>query len=112
MKAFRDLGFQRTMYDEQDLRTSARKENTKISFLEHPVPQGLGSARRGHRAGAAGTEVEILMVTESEYFGPDGKDPRTAPAQRRGARTAPAMFQARCNGSTPVPHPTPYRRSK
>jgi len=32
MKTFQVLGFERTMYDQDELRTSARKENPKITF--------------------------------------------------------------------------------
>jgi hypothetical protein len=101
MKAFRDLGFQRTMYDEEDLRTSARKENPKISFSNTQFRKAWDRLDVDIGPGAAGTEMEILTVTEAEYFSQTGKILEQLPPSAE-VQQAARDVQARCNGSTPV----------
>jgi hypothetical protein len=101
MKTFRDLGFQRTMYDEDELRTSARKVNPKITVSNTQFRKAWDRLDVDIRPGAAGTEVEISTVTESEYFSQTGKvlEQITPSAE---VQQAARDLQARCNGSTPV----------
>jgi hypothetical protein len=101
MKAFKDLGFQRTMYDEEDLRTSARKENPTISFSNPTFRKAWDRLDVDIGPGSAGTELEILTVTEAEYFNQTGKvlEPLRPSAE---VQQAARKLQAACNGSTPV----------
>jgi len=100
MKAFKDLGFQRTMYDEGDLRTSARKENPKISFSNTQFRKAWDRLDVDIGPGAAGTEVEILTVTEAEYFSQTGKIlEQLSPSAE--VQQAARDVRARCDGSKP-----------
>jgi hypothetical protein len=101
MKAFRDLGFQRTMYDEDEFRTSARKENPKITFSNTQFRKTWDRLDVKIQPGAAGTELEILKVTEAEYFTQTGKSLNQLPPSAEVEQAARDL-QARCNGSTPV----------
>jgi hypothetical protein len=101
MKAFKDLGFQRTMYDEEDLRTSARKENPTFTVSSTQFRKAWDRLDVDIGPGAAGTEVEILTVTEAEYFSQTGKILEQLPPSAEVQQAARAV-QARCNGSTPV----------
>jgi hypothetical protein len=101
MKAFRDLGFQRTMYDEEDLRTSARKENPTINFSNPQFRKAWDRLDVDIGPGAAGTEMEILTVTEAEYFNQTGKVLEQLPPSAE-VHQAARDVQARCNGSSPV----------
>jgi hypothetical protein len=101
MKTFKDIGFQRTMYDEDDLRTSARKENPKISFSNTQFRKTWDRLDVEIGAGAAGTEVEILTVTEAEYFSQSGKILEQLPPSAE-VQQAARDVQARCDGPTPV----------
>jgi hypothetical protein len=100
MKAFKDLGFQRTMYDEDDLRTSARKENPKITFSNTQFRKTWDRLDVEIAPGTAGTEVEILTVTEAEYFSQSGKILEQLPPSAE-VQQAARDVQARCDGSTP-----------
>lgn len=89
------------MYDEDDLRTSAKKENPKISFSNTAFRKTWDRLDVDIHAGAAGTEVEILTVTEAEYFTQTGKVlEQLQPSAEVGE--AARDLRARCNGSTPV----------
>ena len=101
MKAFKDLGFQRTMYDEDELRTSARKENPKITFSNTQFRKTWDRLDVDIHPGTAGTELEILTVTEAEYFSQTGKILEQLPPTPE-VQQAARDLQARCNGSTPV----------
>jgi hypothetical protein len=101
MKAFKDLGFQRTMYDEDELRTSARKENPKFTVSNTQFRKAWDRLDVDIQPGTAGTELEILTVTEAEYFTQTGKTlDRLSPSAE--VQQAARDLQARCNGSTPV----------
>jgi hypothetical protein len=101
MKAFKDLEFKRTMYDEDELRTSARKENPTITFSNTQFRKAWDRLDVDIHPGAGGTEMEILEVTEVEYFTQTGKtfeQIQPSPEVQQAARD----LQVRCNGSTPV----------
>ena len=101
MKAFKDLGFQRTMYDEDELRTSARKENPTISFSNTQFRKAWDRLDVEVHPGTAGTELEILRVTEAEYFSQTGKILEQLPPSPE-VQQAARDLEARCNVSTPV----------
>ena len=91
------------MYDEDEFRTSAKKENPKITFSNTSFRKTWDRLDVDIRPGSAGTELEILKVTEAEYFSQTGKtfEPLPPSAEvEQGARD----LQARCDGSVRV-HP-------
>jgi hypothetical protein len=101
IKAFQELGFQRTMYDEEELRTSARRENPKITFsnttwrktwdrLDVRAPRGEGGGR-----------LEVLSVTEAEYFAQTGKILQPVSTSQE-VQEAARKLESRCSGSVPV----------
>jgi hypothetical protein len=98
MKAFRDLGFQRTMYDEYELRTSAKKENPTITVSNTQFRTTWDRLDVDVQPGTSGTELEILKVTEAEYFSQTGKILDQLPPSAEVEQAAREL-QARCNGS-------------
>jgi hypothetical protein len=102
MKTFQTLGFQRTMYDEDELRTSARKENPKITFSNTQFRKTWDRLDVDIGAGTSGTEMEIVTVTEAEYFGQRGKTLEQVPPSPE-VKQAARDLQARCDGSAPNP---------
>lgn len=73
MKRMKALGFQRTMYDEDELRTSGRKENPEITFSSTQFHKTWDRLDVQVLAAASGTTLTVLPVTEAEYFGQNGK---------------------------------------
>jgi hypothetical protein len=102
MKAFQALGFQRTMYDRDELRTSARKENPKITFSNTQFRKTWDRLDVHVRAGTTGTDLDIATVTEAEYFSQNGKNfERVTPSPE--AQQAARDLQTRCRESEPIP---------
>lgn len=102
MKAFQVLGFQRTMYDQDQLQTSARKENPKITFSNTQFRKTWDRLDVGVRPGTTGTDIDIVSVTEAEYFSQNGKNLRQlapSPEVQQAARE----LQTRCRESGPIP---------
>jgi hypothetical protein len=101
MKAFQTLGFQRTMYDQDELRTSARKENPKITFSNVSFRKTWDRLDVDVQAGASGTDLEIATVTEAEYFNQRGKSlEQLSPSG--DVQQAARDLQKRCDGSEPI----------
>jgi hypothetical protein len=102
MKAFQALGFQRTMYDRDELRTSARKENPKITFSNTQFRKTWDRLDVHVRAGTTGTDLDIATVTEAEYFSQSGKNfERVTPSPE--VQQAARELQTRCRESGPTP---------
>jgi len=74
MKTFQVLGFERTMYDQDELRTSARKENPKITVSNTQFRKTWDRLDVNVRPGTAGTDIDIATATEAEYFSQNGKN--------------------------------------
>jgi len=68
MKQFEQLGFQRTMYDKDDLRTSARKVNPKITFSNVQFRKTWDRLDVQVAPGANGTDLKVTPSTAAEYF--------------------------------------------
>jgi hypothetical protein len=97
MQAFRALDFQRTMYDEGDLRTSAKKENPKITFSNTQFRKTWDRLDVEIHAESAGTGIHIQAITEAEYFSQNGKNfQRLSPSQE--VQEATHQLEARCGG--------------
>ena len=97
MKTFQVLGFQRTMYDQDELRTSARKENPKITFSSTQFRKTWDRLDVDVRTGTASTDMDIVSVTEAEYFSQNGKNFQRLPASAE-VQEAAREIQKRCGG--------------
>jgi ABC-type glycerol-3-phosphate transport system substrate-binding protein len=102
MTTFKTLGFQRTMYDQDEMRTSARKENPKITFSNTQFRKTWDRLDVDVQAGAAGTDIDVLSVTEAEYFRQNGKYLEQIPPSAEVQQAAQEL-QTRCNGSELIP---------
>jgi hypothetical protein len=101
MKAFQELGFQRTMYDEEDLRTSARRVNPGITFSNTAWRKTWDRLDVEIEQGQAGIALNILSVTEAEYFSQQGKLlEQIAPSGE--VQESARKLESRCSGATPV----------
>ena len=100
MKTFPTLGYQRTMYDQDELRTSARKENKKIKFSNVQFRKTWDRMDVDVEAGMTGTDLEIVIVTEAEYFNQRGKTlEQVSPSE--DVQQAARELRSRCGGSAP-----------
>jgi hypothetical protein len=99
MKTFTALGFQRTMYDEDELRTSARKENPEVTFSSTQFRKTWDRLDVDVRPGSTGTELAVVMVTEAEYFSQNGKNFERVKTSVQ-AEEAAQRLQSRCAGAT------------
>lgn len=100
MKAFQELGFQRTMYDEEDLRTSARKVNPAITFSNTSWRKTWDRLDVEVEQGQPGIALNILSVTEAEYFSQQGKLlEQIAPSPE--VQEAARKLESRCSGAVP-----------
>jgi hypothetical protein len=95
MQTFQALGFQRTMYDQGDLRTSARKENPKITFSNTQFRKTWDRLEVDVQTGSTGTGINVQAVTEAEYFSQNGKNfERLSPSPE--VQQAAQQLRARC----------------
>ena len=102
MKTFQTLEFQRTMYDNDDLRTSARRENPKITFSNTQFRKTWDRLDVQVRPGTTGTELDVLSVTEAEYFSQNGKNFRQLPPSPE-VQQAAAELRTRCSEPATIP---------
>jgi hypothetical protein len=101
MKTFQVLGFQRTMYDQDELRASVRRENPKITFSNTQFRKTWDRVDVDVGAGTAGTDIDIVTATEAEYFSQNGKNLRQltpSPEVQEAARE----LRTRCGESAPI----------
>jgi len=102
MKTFKALDFERTMYDQDELRTSARKENPKITFSSTQFRKTWDRLDVNVRPGTTGTDIDVVTVTEAEYFSQNGKNfQRVTPSPE--AQQAAQELQTRCREPGPTP---------
>jgi hypothetical protein len=95
MQVFQQLGFQRTMYDQSDLRTSAKKVNPNITFSNTQFRKTWDRLDVDVKAGGTGTGINIQAVTEAEYFSQNGKNfERLSPSPE--VQQAAQQLQTRC----------------
>jgi hypothetical protein len=106
MKQFEQLGFQRTMYDKDALRTSAHKVNPTITFSNTQFRRTWDRLDIQVRAGAGGTEVNVTALTEAESFGQQGPVfSRLEPSA--DVKDAAAAVQRACSAAAPAPAAPP-----
>jgi hypothetical protein len=102
MKAFQALGFQRTMYDQDGMRTSARKENPKITFSNTQFRKTWDRLDVTIQTGTAGSDIAIVTATEAEYFSQNGKNLEPL-SPSPDVQQAAKDLRARCGGSETSP---------
>ncbi|HEV8176163.1 MAG TPA: hypothetical protein VGP44_00600 [Gemmatimonadales bacterium] len=97
MREFDSLGFRRTMFDKEELRTSARKVNPSITISNTQFRQGLDQLDVQVSPAAAGTDLSVAASTVAEFFGQNGQSfsPLSTSAE---ARQAAATLAQRCGG--------------
>jgi hypothetical protein len=97
MQGFKALEFERTTYDEGDLRTSAKKVNPKITFSNTQFRKTWDRLDVVVQTGTAGTGIDIQAITEAEYFSQNGKNfQRLSPSPE--VQEAARQLEARCSG--------------
>jgi len=107
MKQFDTLGFQRTMYDTQKLRTNARKVNPKITFSNTQFRKAWDRLEVEVKPGTTGTDLNVVASTVAEYFSQNGQNFNPLPPTKEVQEAARALEQ-KCGGSGPNPDTTPY----
>jgi hypothetical protein len=113
MKEFEQLGFQRTMYDKDELRASGRKVNPKITFSNVQFRKTWDKLDVEIGAGKTGTNLKVTPSTSAEYFtqqGPTFNQLKTSDEANQAAqtlqqacRTAPPPA---AQPAAPAPQPT------
>jgi hypothetical protein len=101
MKQFEQLGFQRTMYDKDELRTSARKVNPKITFSNVQFRRTWDRLDVQVRPGATGTDVNVTASTVAEYFSQNALNYNSLPPSDE-AKAAAQTVQRACSSATPA----------
>jgi len=102
MKSFQALGYQRTMYDQDAMRTSARKENPKITFSNTQFRKTWDRLDVMVHTGNTGTEIAVVTATEAEYFSQNGKNLEPLSPSPE-VQQAAGQLRARCGGSEASP---------
>jgi hypothetical protein len=98
MKAFEAEGFRRTLYDKDELRTSARRVNPKITFSNIQFRKAYDVLEVDIHSGASGeTEMNVKASTLAEYFSQAGQVFETQ-ATSTDAQEAARTIASRCGG--------------
>ena len=104
MKQFEQLGYQRTMYDKDDFRTSARKVNPKITFSDVQFRKTWDRLEVEIGPGASGTDVKVTPSTAAEYFTQIGPTYNPLKTSDEATQAAQAVQQA-CRAAAPAAQP-------
>jgi hypothetical protein len=89
------------MYDEEELRTSARKVNPAITFSNTAWRKTWDRLDVDVKQEQSGIALNILTVTEAEYFSQQGKLlEQIAPSGE--VQEAARKLESRCSGAVPV----------
>lgn len=103
MKTMKALGFQRTMFDEGELRTSGRKENPKITFSNTQFRKTWDRLDVKVESVDSGTAMDITAITEAEYFSQNGQN-------FEPVKPSPEVHQAAGEIRTRCEHPQPAKQ--
>jgi hypothetical protein len=106
MKQFEQLGFQRTMYDKDELRTSARKVNPKITFSNVQFRKTWDRLDVQIRTGAKGTDLNVTASTVAEYFSQNAQNYNYLPPTD-DVKQAAQTVQRACGPAAPAAAATP-----
>jgi hypothetical protein len=83
------------------LRTSARKENPKITFSNTQFQKTWDRLDARIQAANTGTAIDLTAITEAEYFSQNGKNfERLSPSDE--VRQAAEQLQKRCAQVSPA----------
>jgi hypothetical protein len=96
------------MYDKDDLRTSARKVNPKITFSNVQFRKTWDRLDVEVGAGANGTELKVTPATAAEYFTQTGPTYNQLKTSDQATQAAQAV-QRECGAATPAAAPTPQQ---
>jgi len=102
IKEFETLGYQRTSYDKDALRTAARKVNPRITFSNVQFRRTWDLLEVQAQAGAKGTDLKVTTSTAAEYFGQTGPILNTIETSAE-AKDAAAAMQRTCSSSATAP---------
>jgi hypothetical protein len=105
MKQFEQLGYQRTMYDKDEFRTSGRKVNPKITFSNVQFRRTWDRLDVEIGPGTSGTEVKVTPSTAAEYFGQTGPNYTQLKTSDEAAHAA-AVVQQACRVAAPAAPPS------
>jgi hypothetical protein len=105
LKQFEQLGYQRTMYDKDALRASARKVNPKITFSNVQFRKTWDRLEVEIGPGASGTDLKVTPSTAAEYFGQTGTILDQLKTSDEATQAAAALQQACQAGPPPAPAP-------
>jgi hypothetical protein len=106
MKQFDELGFQRTMYDKDDLRTSARKVNPGITFSNVQFRKAWDRLDVQVAPGANGTDLKVTPSTVAEYFSQTGPIYNQVKTSEQANQAAQALQRACGAASATAPPPS------
>ena len=109
MDEFQKLKFQRTMYDTDALRTSARRVNPKITFSNVQFRKTWDQLDVEVHPGANGTDVNVTATTVAEYFSQNAQNYNALPPSDEVKEAAQAV-QSACGATATAPAPTPYQQ--
>ena len=98
MKEFETLGFQRTMYDVDELRTNAKKVNPKITFSDTQFRKTWDRLEAEVKPGTTGTDLNVVATTVAEYFSQNGQNFSSLPPSQEVQEAARAVRE-KCGGS-------------
>ena len=101
LKHFDQLGYQRTMYDKDALRASARKVNPKITFSNVQFRKTWDRLEVEIGAGGTGTDLKVTPSTAAEYFGQTGPVYEQLKTSVQASQAAQSVQQA-CNVAMPA----------
>ena len=108
MDQFQKLKFQRTSYDTDALRTSARRVNPKITFSNVQFRNTWDRLDVQIQVGARGTDVNVTATTVAEYFSQNAQNYNALPPSDYVKEAAQAVQQA-CGATAPAPA-APYQQ--
>jgi hypothetical protein len=109
MKEFEVLGYQRTSYARDALRTTARKVNPKITFSNVQFRKTWDRLEVQVQAGAKGTDLKVTPSTAAEYFGQTGPVLNQLETSAE-AKDAAATLQQACSSSATAPAASPQQQ--
>jgi hypothetical protein len=109
MDEFQKLKFQRTSYDTDAFRASARRVNPKITFSNVQFRKTWDRLDVEIRPGAKGTDVNVTATTVAEYFSQNAQNYNALPPSDEVKEAAQAVQNA-CSTTAPAPTPAPYQQ--
>jgi hypothetical protein len=101
MDQFNQLKFQRTSYDTDEFRASARRVNPKITFSNVQFRKTWDRLDVEIRPGAKGTDVNVTASTVAEYFSQNAQNYNSLPPSNE-VKLAAETVQRACSSAAPA----------